>query len=230
MARIKYSALVDNIRGSIAGTTFQNNRYGYTVKTKPQLVNRNTSSQVLQKRDMSVVARAWRNLTEANRTNWDTYAETNPRPTKKNLDAYLSGYNYFLLVNRYRVLASQSIMAEPSFTLQQSGAIDYILYNDGGVLSWETNPTDMTGLWRALLFLTNVIPFGREYVNATPRFITAVAYNAGALTNITALYNDRVGTVPPVGQYVGMRVVLICDTTGQVIEGGIQQIQLIATP
>ena len=230
MARIKYSALVDNIRGSIAGTTFQNNRYGYTVKTKPQLVNRNTSSQVIQKRELSVIARAWRNLTEGNRTNWDVYAETNPRPTKLNPDAYLSGYNYFLLVNRYRTLMNEAILTEPSFTLQESGPIDYILYNDAGVLSWETNPTDMTGTWRAILFLTNVIPFGREYVNATPRYIDAVLYTSGALTNITALYTSKLGTVPPVGQFVGMRIVLVCMTTGQVIEGGIQQVEIVATP
>lgn len=229
MARIKYSALVDNIRGSIAGTTFQNNRYGYTVKTKPQLVNRNTAPQILQKLYMSQAARAWRTLTEGNRTNWNTYAETNPRPTRLNPDAYLSGYNYFLYVNRFRLLFSDPILEEPSFTLQDQDTLEPLLYNDAGALIWERNPGG-TGSWRIGLFLTNVIPFGREYVNATPRFIRQALYNTGGTTDVTAQYNAAVGTIPPVGQYVGMRLVAYCETTGQVIDTGVFQHQVVAAP
>lgn len=227
MARIKYTALVESIRGTIAGTTFQRNAYGYTVKAKPNMLNPSTNLQLAQQAQMTRIAQAWRSLSDANRSTWNTYAENNPRPSRLNPDSYLSGYNLFLLYHRYNQFITNTILASPSLDLDDAGAIEYILYLDGTALTWETNPTGMTGTWGAILYLTAIIPLGREYINYTPRFITIGTYSSAMAFDLGDKYIDLFGANPADSQWVGMKIVLVNQVTAQVIVGPEVQIQVL---
>lgn len=228
MARIKFTAVVESIRGTIGGTTFQRNAYGYTAKSKPNMLIPWSQKQASQKLAMSTTAKAWRTLTEANRDQWNTYAENNPRPSRLNPDAYLSGYNLFMLYNRYAQLASLSVLASPSLILTTLGEVTGVPQLSAGVLHWLGDSDAFTGTWRVLLFLTNVIPFGREFVNVTPRFITSYALVAGGTdTIITAPFIAALGTLPPVGQWIGLKMVIVNTVTAQVIVQNNTQVQVI---
>src|SRR5690606_31037464 len=114
MARIKYTALVESIRGSIQGTTFQRNAYGYTVKGKPNMVNPNTNLQSASKRNMSGIAQAWSSLSDSDRNAWDTWAATNPVPSRLNPDANLTGFAQFTRWHNIRWLyAYGDVLANP---------------------------------------------------------------------------------------------------------------------
>ena len=95
MARIIYSGLIESIRGSIAGTTFQANAYGYTIKKKPNIINPNTASQNLRKSYLAKAVRQWRSFIQATRDSWDTFASTYPQYSQHNPSAQLSGYAVF---------------------------------------------------------------------------------------------------------------------------------------
>ena len=99
MARIKFSAIVESIRGSIGGTTFQSNAYGFTVKSKPNVTQPNSLKQQQRKIAMQSVSRSWRALTSTERLSWEVYASTFVVPSKLNKDSNLNGYNYFLKYN-----------------------------------------------------------------------------------------------------------------------------------
>lgn len=227
-ARIKYSGLVDSINGSINGTTFQRNRYGSTVKGKPIMRKPWTQAQQRQKGEMLSVAKAWRDLSELDRQDWNLFAENNPRPTRLNPDSYLSGYNYFLLYNRYRWLADVSMLSSPSLVLQTTFDPEMIIYYTGGQLYWETNVLPgQTGSWKAMLFLTPVIPYGREFVSFTPRYIYAASYNASAAFDITNQYLSVLGSLPPSGEWIGVKIVLYCETTAQIVITPRTQVQIL---
>lgn len=226
MARIKYTAIVDSINGTIGGTTFQRNAYGHTIKSKPNMIRPWTIAQQDQKIAMATCAKLWRTLTDPQRTAWETWAEANPRPSRLNAAAFLSGYNLFLLYHRYRRLYDLTTLTNPSLTLQSCDPAEYIVYRSGALLKWETNPSGVTGTWRALCFMTNPIPLGREFVNITPRFMTGTAYASGTVVDVTNQFNLRFGQLPNTGDWIGMKVVLFCTTTAQVIVTPTAQSQL----
>lgn len=228
MARIKYTGLVSSINGTIAGTTFQRNAYGFTVKGKPNMVKPWTDFQQQQKNLMSAVTKAWRNLTDAQRLDWQTFAEANPRQTRLNPDAFLSGYNLFLMYHRYRTLTNLGFLTSPSLVLGACDPPEYIVNYQAGVLTWETNPSGIVGTWTALLFLTNVIPLGREFVNVTPRFMDFNDYDIGRTKNIANQFQLKLGQLPPVNEFVGIRMVVFNQANAQVIVAPVGQTQVIS--
>lgn len=215
MARIKYSAIVDTINGSINGTTFQRNRYGSTVKGKPAMVRPSSLFQQQQKQLMTRVAQSWRTLTELQRQDWIAFAEANPKPSRLNPDAYLNGYNFFGAYHRYRSLYDSTILTSPSLTLEEIGTVTIDMYTDGVDLFSRFQNADFSGSWIILMFYTGVIPFGREFINTTPRYLIGRPFNADEYTDVSTEYKNKIGSYPTVGQYVGVKYVRLCLTTGQ---------------
>lgn len=215
MARIKYSGLVDSINGSINGTTFQRNRYGSTVKGKPQMVRPTTLFQQQQKQLMTRVTQLWRTLSEMDRQDWNAYAEANPVPSRLNPDAYLNGFNLFQAYHRYRGLTSNAVLSSPSLVLEDIGTFGIDILNADPTLNLAYSNQDFTGSWINIFFLTGVIPFGREFVNTTPRYIANGNFDNDNTLDITEAYNNKIGSIPPAGQFIGIKLVRICTTTAQ---------------
>ena len=138
MARIIYSGLVTSIRGSIGGTTFQNNAYGFTVKNKANMVKPNTVSQNLSKLVFSLAVKAWGTLTVANRANWDSWAATYPQFAKNNPSSVLSGFAVFVKQFANVLIGlglSSTPTANPFFTLTALDTVTFVLHNTAGVLT-----------------------------------------------------------------------------------------------
>ena len=74
MARIIYSALVTQIKGSVGGTTFQSNAYGFTIKNKASVVKPRTMLQERSKKFFASATGAWRKLSQTNRDTWVSWA------------------------------------------------------------------------------------------------------------------------------------------------------------
>lgn len=227
MARIKYSALVQSINGSIAGTTFQNNRYGFTAKRKSAIKKPNTLYQQQRKNLLMSNAQQWRVLSEANRTQWFNWAEANPTPTRLNPDAYLNGYNLFMAYHNYRRLVVPSFLNSPSNTLQNAGTYAKEVFLDGGVLTLEYVAIGITGTWYILVFMTPPIPMGQEFVKFTPRLVGSSTMSSSGSVNVTSQYQTVIGVLPALGQWIGVRTVRICNTTAQILVDPVIQIEVI---
>lgn len=227
MARIKYTALVESINGSISGTTFQRNAYGNTIKVKPNIVNPSTIAQVQRQERFGNQARKWRTLTELQRTNWETYAAAYPRPSRLNPASNLNGYNYFLMYHSFRsVYDPTGLLVDPN-GLQ--GALTFFqndIYISAGNLFWDFASNITQGPWVVMLYLTRVIPFGQEAVRETPKFIRTAAGNANGTWDIQPIYANLFGYIPPAGQWLGIKVVYLNTTNGQVIEQPWTQVEI----
>ncbi|MFA5386716.1 MAG: hypothetical protein WC297_03565, partial [Candidatus Paceibacterota bacterium] len=92
MARVKFSGLVTEIRGSVGGTTFQSNAYGWTIKNKANMIRPNSQLQQLPKTIMARVTSGWSALTVAQRATIDSWAAIYPQYSKHNPDSILSGF------------------------------------------------------------------------------------------------------------------------------------------
>lgn len=71
MAKVKFSALVSEMRNKLNGSVFSKNRAGNYLRNKVTPVNPQTSFQTAVRAALTAASQAWRALTEAQRTAWN---------------------------------------------------------------------------------------------------------------------------------------------------------------
>jgi hypothetical protein len=124
MARIQYGSIVSNIRGSVGGTTFQNNKYGFTVKSKSNPGNGSSIWRAGIKNSCITAVQAWSTLDPEVQTTWNSFAATHPQPVKHNPTSYLSGYALFIKWQMSLLAAGQNMNFTPSFIIQDQNTYE----------------------------------------------------------------------------------------------------------
>ncbi len=218
MARIKYTALVESIRGSIQGTTFQRNAYGHTIKSKPNMVKPIKSKQLIRQRDTTRSAQQWAAISAANRTAWNSYAENFPIAARLNPDSNLNGYNYFVKYHNFLHLD------DPLGLLADPGATSYSFNFDPGVLELGTMPNSLTFVcelsdssfdWLGLLFCTAPLKASQEFIQLTPRYMVSDETDQGATFEFYDEFVSAFGKAPQVGDEIGLKLVVLAADLGQ---------------
>jgi hypothetical protein len=217
MARIKYSALVESIRGSIGGTTFQRNAYGYTIKAKPNMVNPNTSLQSIRKRSFQAAQAAWGSLTDTQRGYWDTYAATYPTPSQHNPDAYLSGFNLFVRWHAIEFQFQQLILTNPSGAQGSLVFEEYEIIRSGAVLEQNVSTSVLTEDWDLFVYLSQAISPTKAYNKSFTRYINKILSGNWPSSNIAASYNLRYGQLLNVGDLVAVDLTFKRKDNAQVL-------------
>lgn len=115
MARIKFSPVVGEISGSIGGSTFQKNRFGFTVRKKPLPPSIISALQYNNRVNMARVISAWAGLTAAQRKAWDNFLSFSAAYARLNKNALLSGFNLFVRYNIIRLNAGLEIRTALSY-------------------------------------------------------------------------------------------------------------------
>ncbi|MBA7685414.1 hypothetical protein ES703_93838 [subsurface metagenome] len=100
MALIKHGALVAQISGSVAGTTFARNRYGAYARNRTKPVNPNTALQNAQRAALTLLTARWaQTLTGAQRTAWNLYGSNVVMLNKLGENINLTGFNHYIRSN-----------------------------------------------------------------------------------------------------------------------------------
>jgi hypothetical protein len=227
MARVIYSALIEKIQGSIGGTTFQQNAYGFTIKKKPNVVNKRRADQYTTRTLVARVSRAWQNLTDANRTAWDSYAAAFPRQSKNNPASVLSGFNYFQAVTNYRFAAGLAVLASPSLTQFDDDIDQFEVILSGGVLYISMPAGAQTGAWYGLIYLSQEVPVTVNFVKPRHRFIIA-SNDFASDVSVSTPYLAKFGALPSLGNFVAAKLVTICTTNGQINTYEFGRVEVIA--
>ena len=72
MAKVKFSALISEMRNKLNGSVFSKNRAGNYLRNKVTPVNPQTTYQTAVRAVLTAASQAWRALTEAQRLAWNT--------------------------------------------------------------------------------------------------------------------------------------------------------------
>jgi hypothetical protein len=228
-ARIIYTALVDNIRGSIGGTTFQRNAYGYTIKGKPAMVNPNTQRQRRRKTTFAIAAQRWRTLTDPDRAAWEAYAETFPIPSRLNPDAYLNGFAAFTRWHGIAIISNPFAQLDDPAGAQGTITPDGLeLKTDGAALQYLDASIETEGPWNVQLYLSRPLAPTQRFVKSWTRFIDDTPVTPGIDIAITTAYLATFGKLPAVGDLIGARQVFYNTTNGQVFFAPAQIITVTA--
>lgn len=233
MARIQYTALVNRIAGSIAGTTFQRNAYGHTIKTKPNTVNKNTQAQAEKKALILSISKNWATLSNNDRRSWAKQAESFPIKSRLNPDSTLNGYNYYMKYNLISKQVSSRAILNNSGVDIQTFLFEYIgITKRGSNLTVKVFAHEISGNFIAYLSMTAPLPASRSSIRANFTYITAgsVINTEGGEKYIQLLtsyhYDQKIGIPIKENSYIGVSVKIINQNLGQIIEIPPQIIQV----
>jgi hypothetical protein len=75
MAKVKFSALISEMRNKLNGSVFARNRGGAYLRTKVTPLNPQTAAQVAARSLLASFSQSWRSLTEAQRNAWNSVVD-----------------------------------------------------------------------------------------------------------------------------------------------------------
>jgi hypothetical protein len=88
MARVSFSALIEEIVGKLAGSVFQDSYQGFQIRTRVTPRNPQTNYQQVRRGEFGFITQTWRTMSQAER---DTFISAAPYPS--------AGFNLFVASN-----------------------------------------------------------------------------------------------------------------------------------
>lgn len=222
MAKIKYSALVQEMRNKLNGSVMSKNRYGNYVRNKTTPVNPQTSFQQNQRARLSSVSQAWAGLTASARSAFAALAENHPFVDIFGDQRKLDGKAMFSKLSLNRLSAGQTILTSapvltgvPFLAITQVDAAFEVGVGTTVSIAFDeqTVPVGFTLIVQA----TPALPATIGFVKNRYRELGTAAIVTGD-ANVSVIYADRFGdlSAADAGKFVHVRAFLVDTATGQV--------------
>ena len=136
MAKITTSALIDNISGSMSGTTFKRNKGGLLMMNKMRPRNPRSSSQQLTRMNASYLSGKWNSLPNTSKDLWNQFASLS-KPSWSGINAFValnlnlitSNYGGFSIVTNPPPTPSTPRFVESLYVSKTSGSYNTIYWN-----------------------------------------------------------------------------------------------------
>lgn len=208
MARIKTSALITEIAGSVGGSTFQRTKSGLILKNKPKGFHGNTVNRSVRTNLMHSLQHEWISLTDRHRRTWQIMSVYAKIPQKNNPDKYLSGHQMYLKYNYYRLLTGLSIENSCKFSFSAVSKIIINVEFAVGIFS-VTASRNFDPTKEFLVFMATY-PLSSSINNPGSRYrYVATVCGVSNLVDIRATYSSVFGRVPVVGEYLCFKYRLV---------------------
>ena len=216
MARIKYSALVSDMRNKLNGSVLSKNRYGSYVRNKVTPVNPQTARQVFQRSLLASMSQAWKGLTEAQRVAWRSAVELYQTTNIFGDIQKPSGNILFNRLNMNILNAGGTQINVPPLPIgaDQITQINVAVTVAGGVYDVAFAPTVPAG-HAMILEATPGVSAGISNANNQFRQVAVAPAGTTSPFDMSAEYIATFGA-PAVGQKVFVRAKLVRLTTGEV--------------
>ena len=217
MAKIKYSALVSDMRNKLNGSVLSKNRYGSYVRNKVTPVNPQTAYQQEVRQRLGSLSQSWRELTVAQRNGWSERAKESPFTDIFGDTKTLDGKAFYIKLNSNLLsIGEQPINVAPQMVEMPSFNIIGASASQAGGVTITTDIQAPPAGFELKVFATPALPAQINFVKNRYRDIgTAPLEDGDAI--LTTQYDARFGALQTsdIGSRVHYRVVLVSTTTGQ---------------
>lgn len=215
MAKVKFSALVSEMRNKLNGSVFSKNRAGNFLRNKVTPVNPKTSFQSDVRANLATHSSAWKGLTEAQIAGWNEAAKNFPYTDIFGDTKYLSGFNLYVKLSMNLQIAGVAAISQPPAPLTTIPIALVSITAAAGVITLSIGPTTVPADQVYVVEMTPGVSPGRNFLKNFYRQITVIDEGTSTASfNVTAAYTARLGT-PDVGTRVGVRVYSINKDNGQ---------------
>lgn len=217
MAKVKFSALISEMRNKLNGSVFSRNRGGNYLRNKVTPINPSTTTQVAARNLLTSYAQAWRSLTAAQRDAWNaavsTWATTDIFGDLKNP----TGLQLYIRLNVNIANASGTALLLPPIPVGVSAVtVLSVIVDDSANTSLVTfAPTPVPADHALYIEATAPLSAGISNFNSKFRHITTLNAAVATGADVNAAYVTKFGS-PVTGQKIGYRAKLIRLSTGEV--------------
>jgi len=193
MAIVVLGSLVSSIRGSIAGISFVNSRQGIVVKSRVYQIRSGTGRQYLNRQNLQSLLKNYRELSAANKTLWATYSDTYTKTNMFGEERVLSGINWYVSINWFRLLGSTAETSSPPAFRAPDSLPTWSVAVNGSNLEITLGVFSPSVDDELLVYLTKPLNKGVNSANKFYRYVSIENLASGAVYNMNGEWNELVG-------------------------------------
>lgn len=219
MAKIKYSALVSDMRNKLNGSVLSKNRFGNYMRNKTTPVNPQTTHQQNARAILSAMSQGWAGITQAQRNAWGALAQTLPFTDIFGDPKVLTGQQMYVKLNsNLQKIGGAAVSNAPVKESVPAVAITALAATAaGGALTGldaTISPATVPAGFSVAVYATPAINPGVQFVKNRYRFLGVAPAPVGGVIDLEPLWNARYGGIVS-GQKVFVRIALVSSTSGQ---------------
>jgi hypothetical protein len=208
MSKIKYSALVSDVRNKLNGSVLSKNRFGNYIRNKTTPVNPQTVYQQNARAILAAMSQGWAGITEDQRNGWKALAQTMPFTDIFGDPKILTGQMMFVKLNTNL----EKIGEAPLSDAPAKEAIPFLETVSVAATVAAGVITDAN--FSVIVFATPAVNPGISFVKNQFRMIGVAPAPAAGVIDISALWNARFGSAVA-GQRIFVRMALVSENSGQ---------------
>jgi hypothetical protein len=217
MTKVKFSALISEMRGKLNGSVFTKNRYGNALRNKVTPVNRRTSYQQAIKQRFTFYSQKWRSLSPEQVNAWNAATEDFKSSNVFGDSIRPTGSNLFCALNANLALIGLPEITNPPLQKSIDGIKKFSLEvsavpaSEKFEITFDPSPTAADVVH--LVLATRCYSPGKSYVQGEYRLIGTIP--SGTMGSYDALddWKAKFGTLVS-GQLVSVKLVPVHRTTG----------------
>jgi len=196
MAKIELSALVNNIKGSISGTTFQNSQGGLIARRKPFPYNSISSNQSDKRRLLFNLQNNWANFTSDIREEWKVFSQYYKIPQKNNKDRILNGQQIYIVCNTNLFNIGEDLIEHPVQFARPLRDLTLTIGQYAGIANVQLSRKLVSDKEYLLFFASFRLSFGVKSSNVNMKIIELTATEDDTIYNLNPVYNNIYGVNP----------------------------------
>lgn len=210
-------AIVSEMRGTIAATTFTKNKAGAAMRNRVTPINRRSSGQTNQRQILSALSAQWRGLTEAERTAWNSASASFPQTDSLGQTIFLTGAQLYVRLNANLIVIGQAAITSPPSPV----SFDVLTFTSitadasAGTIALAFSPTVPTG-FTMVVRATPPVSAGKSFIPSSAfRQIAAVAAAQTSPQAMGTPYTAVFGAITgATGQKIFFELFLVDNASG----------------
>lgn len=213
--KAKFGAIVVDGSGKINGFVASKNKSGNYFRTKVSPSQPRTEAQLAVRSLLSSLSQSWRDLTEDQRSAWNSatslYKSSNVFGDMKTM----SGFNLYQRINNNLTQIGLTTVDTPTLPTGNDSFESLVLTYTSGTpslsLAFTRNGSNAS---YAKLMATAPLSAGKSYVESDFRIIDILDDTQTSPANILAAYTAKFGSVGEVGQKIFIKIIPV-NASGQ---------------
>ena len=201
--KVKLGPLVGQASGALGASVASHNRYGTYFRRRAIPITSTTPYALSAKNYLATASAAWRDLTDAQRLQWNSWASSNPIIDRLGDKRILSGLAAYVQLNSRRLLDAQTVLTSPPAVAAPNSLLTTTTTYDIGVgtfqIAYTATPLGATeALWLDVAVLNST---GINYVANLVKLATRTTVAQASPYDYQADAELRFGTLA-VGQKI----------------------------
>jgi len=216
MAKVRFGAIVTDMRNKLGSQVFSRNRYGAYTRSFQTSVASSTPDQVAVRNRLGSLATAWASLTQTQRDAWNGAVDAFRSTDVFGSVISPSGFDLYVKLNCNLEQVGESAISLPPLPGSTPSISDLAVTAESVTpfvqITMDESMIDAT--YRMVVSATACISSGKNYVKNLLRVIDVLTPDGSGVYNVSAAYVAKHITVTT-GKRISVSVVVVNTTTGQ---------------